>query len=470
MRGRSLSVILLAAALAAGRARCEEPVGFAGIADAALTAVLAGAETRLAPYFAERRLPYPPRRVTFVALKDQAKLEVWADGGSGWTFVRSYLIRASSGRLGPKLRQGDHQVPEGVYRIAALNPNSAYHLSMRLDYPNAFDQARAGEDGRVRLGGDIMIHGDKVSDGCLPVGDTAVEELFALTARMGTADVAVVVSPVDLRRLDPAAAVARATDGRPWLGDLYTAIADALKDFQLPPDDAPIVTARRAVVTKPRCKAYDAADCVRRCGTGDVASCARVGLMYEDGRGVTADATKAWSYLQKACAGGDALGCAELSRLYVNDDGMRRDTARAVRLARAACDAGDGHGCSYLARLCIDRLVYPGTEARCGAEYERRLYERAVALLQKDCTGWGAYDCHTLATIYSGGDPRTALRFATGSCRAGDPGGCYELGRLREDSGDTLHAHDLYERACRVGYAPACDRPGVVAARAITSR
>jgi TPR repeat protein len=340
---------------------------------------------------------------------------------------------------------------------------------MRLDYPNAFDQARAGQEGRARLGGDIMIHGKAVSDGCLPVGDIAVEELFALTARVGTDNVAVVVSPVDLRRVAPAVAVARAADRRPWLGDLYAAIADALTDFRLPADDGPVVT-RRTVVGKPTCKAYDEADCVRRCGRGDLASCARAGLMYEDGRGVTADATKAWSYLQKACDGGDALGCAELSRLYVIDDGLRRDSARAVRLARAACDAGDGHGCAYLARLCIDRLVYPDSEARCDPEHERQLYERAVALLKKDCDGWGAYDCHTLATIYSGGDPRTALRFATGSCRAGDPGGCFELGRMRQDAGDPVPAHELYERACRAGYAPACERPGVVAASAITTR
>src|SRR3989454_1730022 len=421
--GRLRIVILLVLAIAAGRAWCDqaptpsECVGFEGIADPALTAVLAGAEARLAPYFAQRQIPYPPRSVTFIALKDQARLEVWADGGRGWTFVRSYLVRASSGRLGPKLRQGDHQVPEGIYRIAALNPNSRYHLSMRLDYPNAFDQARAGEEGRARLGGDIMIHGSALSDGCLPVGDVAVEELFALTARVGTANVAVVVSPVDLRRVDPAVAIARVTDRRPWLGDLYAAIANALKDFPLPPDDGPVVT-RRTVVRKPTCEAYDEADCVRRCGKGDVASCARVGLMYEDGRGMTADATKAWSYLRKACEGGDALGCAELSRLYVVDDGVRRDSARALRLAHAACDAGDGHGCAYLVRLCVDRLVYPGSETRCDAEYARQLYERAVALLKKDCDGWGAYDCHTLATIYSTADPRTALRFAAGSCRA----------------------------------------------------
>jgi hypothetical protein len=388
------------------------------------SAALAQAEERLAPYFAHGGIPYPPRSVALVALKSEARLELWADGGGGWKFVRSYLVRASSGGLGPKRRAGDHQVPEGVYGIEALNPDSRYHLSMRIGYPNAFDRAHAAEDGRTRLGGDIMIHGSNVSDGCLPVGDTAVEELFALAARVGTENVRVIISPLDLRRVDARVAWARATERPPWLRELYGAIANALADFALPIRDVPVVTARRLVVGRPRCKAYDEADCVRRCSAGDMASCGRAGLMYELGRRVTADATKAWRFLEKACAGGDALGCAELSQLYVTDDGLRRDTTRAAELAEAACNAGDGHGCRYLARLCIDRLIYPGTREQCSREYSRRLYERAVATLQQDCAGWGAYDCYTLATMYADGDPETALRFAAASCRAGDPGGC----------------------------------------------
>ena len=186
--------------------------------------------------------------------------------------------------------------------------------------------------------------------------------------------------------------------------------------------------------------------------------------MYEQGRGVAADTTKAWSFLEKGCAGGDALGCAELSQLYVADDGLRRDAARAGMLAEAACDGGDGRGCTYLARLCADRLLYAGPRDPCSAERAPRLYERAVAALAKDCQGWGAYDCHTLATIYSTGDAPTALRFATGSCRAGDPGGSYDVGRLYEEGGNTARAHDLYEQACAAGYATACG-----AARAITT-
>ena len=69
-----------------------------------------------------------------------------------------YPILAASGVLGPKLREGDKQVPEGIYGAEALNPNSKFHLSIRLNYPNTFDRRMAQSDGRTQLGGDIMIH------------------------------------------------------------------------------------------------------------------------------------------------------------------------------------------------------------------------------------------------------------------------------------------------------------------------
>ena len=68
-----------------------------------------------------------------------------------------YPIRAASGALGPKLREGDRQVPEGVYDIESLNPNSRFHVALRVGYPNAFDRQMAGREGRTALGGDIMI-------------------------------------------------------------------------------------------------------------------------------------------------------------------------------------------------------------------------------------------------------------------------------------------------------------------------
>jgi TPR repeat protein len=390
--------------------------------------VLERAEERLAARFASRTIPYPPRTATLVAFKREARLELWVDAGSGWQFVRSYLVRAASGHLGPKLREGDHQVPEGVYRIVALNPNSRYHLSLQLDYPSAFDRSRAAEDGRSELGGNIMIHGSNISDGCLAVGDSEIEELFALTSRVGAQNVTVIIGPTDLRYVDPSIVLVGAGPSPAWLGNLHARIADALTSLPSP-QDAPPVAPGHLVLGSPRCRIRDAADCMRRCDAGDMASCARAGVMYASGWPRRAAETgQAWKLLRKACEGGEALGCAELSQLYLTDDGFRRDAARAAELAEAACNAGDGHGCAYLAALCADHLLYAASSEQCSATHINSLRERAVAILGKDCAGWGAYDCYRLSTIYWPGDPTTALRFATASCRGGDPNGCDRLG------------------------------------------
>jgi murein L,D-transpeptidase YafK len=131
--------------------------------------------------------------------------------------------------LGPKLREGDHQVPEGIYRAEFLNPNSLFHLSIRLNYPNAFDQAAARADGRTNLGSDIMIHGSKVSIGCIAVGNEAAEDLFVLAAIVGKEWVKVVISPVDFRVPGTKAPEA----DRPWIRTLYTTLARELAAFPL---------------------------------------------------------------------------------------------------------------------------------------------------------------------------------------------------------------------------------------------
>jgi murein L,D-transpeptidase YafK len=183
------------------------------------------ARGRLAPAFARAGVAYPPRAVTLVGLKREARLEVYA--GSRWgdqAFVTSYPILAASGGRGPKLREGDLQVPEGVYGIESLNPNSRFHLALRVNYPNALDRRRGAADGRARLGGDIMIHGNAVSIGCLAMGDAVAEELFVLAADTGLPGMAVVLAPHDLRR-EPAPA----GRGLPaWAPTLYAEIGAAL--------------------------------------------------------------------------------------------------------------------------------------------------------------------------------------------------------------------------------------------------
>ncbi len=109
-------------------------------------------------------------------------------------------MTAFSGTLGPKLREGDGQIPEGIYGIDYLNPNSRFYLSLKVSYPNASDRARAKVDGRVNLGGDIMIHGKAVTIGCVPVGDDAIEDIFYLASAVGIKNVSVVIAPYDMRK------------------------------------------------------------------------------------------------------------------------------------------------------------------------------------------------------------------------------------------------------------------------------
>jgi murein L,D-transpeptidase YafK len=175
------------------------------------------ARARLAGHFRAASVTYPPRAVTLLVLKEERLLELWADGPAGPRLVHRYPVLAASGVPGPKLRQGDLQVPEGVYRVLWLNPNSSYHLSLKLDYPNAFDRERARRDGRTDLGGDIFVHGRAVSIGCVALGDPAIEELFVLAADVGTARVKAVIAPRDLRvpsARDPEIA-------SPWAPELY---------------------------------------------------------------------------------------------------------------------------------------------------------------------------------------------------------------------------------------------------------
>jgi hypothetical protein len=186
---------------------------------------------QLKPYFQKSGVDYPPREITLLALKEEKRLELWARGQDRYRFIRDYAIKAASGKPGPKLRQGDRQVPEGIYRVVGLNPNSHYHLSLRLDYPNDFDLLQAQREGRVDPGSDIFIHGKEVSAGCLAMGDLAIEELFVLAAQVGRENIKIVIAPHDpkTRPLEP-----DARDLPVWTRDLYQAIAGEIDLLSAP--------------------------------------------------------------------------------------------------------------------------------------------------------------------------------------------------------------------------------------------
>ena len=96
--------------------------------------------------------------------------------------LTSYQICASSGELGPKCKQGDLQVPEGFYYINNFNPVSSYYLSLGINYPNQADKIKSTAP---HLGGDIFIHGECVTIGCMPMTNDKIEEIYiyAIQAR-----------------------------------------------------------------------------------------------------------------------------------------------------------------------------------------------------------------------------------------------------------------------------------------------
>ena len=135
-------------------------------------------------------------KLRILVFKTERRVELHAPG---WKQARVYPMTAFSGTLGPKLREGDGQIPEGIYGIEYLNPNSRFYLSLKVSYPNADDKARAAKDGRTQLGGDIMIHGKNATVGCIPIGDEAIEDVFYLVQAVGLANVTVVIAPYDMR-------------------------------------------------------------------------------------------------------------------------------------------------------------------------------------------------------------------------------------------------------------------------------
>jgi len=158
------------------------------------------ADLRLEEKFKKAGVAYPPAQVTLAYFKDVRELWLYAGPSHGkLALIHRYPVLAASGKAGPKLKEGDLQVPEGIYRIVLLNPRSQFHLSLRVNYPNDFDRRQAKKEGRTRLGGDIMIHGEAVSIGCIAIGNSAIEEVYRLGERTDFKQWNVLLSPVDFR-------------------------------------------------------------------------------------------------------------------------------------------------------------------------------------------------------------------------------------------------------------------------------
>lgn len=128
--------------------------------------------------FYEKGLVYPPQDILLVSYKAEGELQVWVKENDYYNLFKVYDVCRKSGDFGPKRKQGDKQVPEGIYSLNVFNPVSDFHLSLGVSYPNASDRYFSDASD---LGGDIYIHGNCVTIGCLPMTDDLMKEIYILS-------------------------------------------------------------------------------------------------------------------------------------------------------------------------------------------------------------------------------------------------------------------------------------------------
>ena len=130
-------------------------------------------------YFKLKSLTYDGFHLFIRAFKKEEKLEVWImeKGKDEFILLQTYSFCASSGILGPKRKEGDSQIPEGIYYLNHFNPLSNFYLSLGVNYPNASDKILSD---KKHPGGDIYIHGNCVTIGCIPLTDDKIKEVYIL--------------------------------------------------------------------------------------------------------------------------------------------------------------------------------------------------------------------------------------------------------------------------------------------------
>jgi murein L,D-transpeptidase YafK len=144
-----------------------------------ITSLFTKVEDSLKREFKEKGLKWPVKYMYVRAFKQEKQMEVWVknDWKETFSLFKVYKVCATSGTFGPKRKEGDKQIPEGFYYINEFNPNSNYHLALGLNYPNASDAILSDQN---KPGGDIYIHGNCVTIGCLPLTDSLIEQVYFL--------------------------------------------------------------------------------------------------------------------------------------------------------------------------------------------------------------------------------------------------------------------------------------------------
>lgn len=166
-----------------------------------VTDLLKRKEDTLMKQFRAKGLKWPAKYIYIRSFKYDSWLEVWVknERKEPYTLFKQYKVCALAGTLGPKRMQGDYQVPEGFYHINEFNPNSLYHLSLGLNYPNMSDRMLSDS---LQPGGDIYIHGSCVTTGCIPITNQQIDEVYILAAyakNQGQDFIPVHIFPIDFR-------------------------------------------------------------------------------------------------------------------------------------------------------------------------------------------------------------------------------------------------------------------------------
>jgi hypothetical protein len=201
------------------------------------------ARSRLTPHFKNARIKYPPTKLTMLCLKKEELLILFAPDSNGdLKQIAGYPIIGTSGKAGPKLKEGDLQIPEGFYQVPGLYPNSIAHLGIRVNYPNIQDRKRAKADHRTKLGGDILIHGSYWSTGCLAMGNSAIEELYVLVNDVGCKNIDLTFAPCDLRKVKPDVDFKSQPK---WLPQLYKELKEKLRTYPIAIDPSWKATAEK---------------------------------------------------------------------------------------------------------------------------------------------------------------------------------------------------------------------------------
>lgn len=130
-------------------------------------------------YFSDRELSMDRFQLFIRAFKKEQVLEVWIKERNKEQFVllHTYDFCSTSGTLGPKRKEGDYQIPEGIYQINHFNPLSNFHLSLGINYPNESDKILGD---KAHPGSAIYIHGNCVTIGCIPITDDKIKELYII--------------------------------------------------------------------------------------------------------------------------------------------------------------------------------------------------------------------------------------------------------------------------------------------------